>query len=225
MKELSKEEAQNRIAHRVAREYDDIGGNLILNTGVGIPVLVPGYIKSSNVFIQAENGILGIGEEVPPEEGHPDLGNAARRPAKELPGCCYFDSSDSFGMIRGGHIDVTILGAFEVDQEASMANYIIPNGKQLGVGGAMDLAAGAKELVVTMQHRNKDGGTRVLKKCLLPITAPQSVSKLFTEYAYFKFENKKMILKEIAPDITLDELKSITEAEFEIDPDLSTMPV
>ena len=222
---IPEEAAKVRIAKRIAREFTSEDQILFINTGVGIPTMVPGFIETENVVVQAENGILGVGPLAEDDQIDPQLINAGRQPIMETPGCSYFDSSTSFGMIRGGHIDATILGAFEVDQHGNIANWIIPNGTQLGVGGAMDLVAGAKRVIIAMQHTNKKNETKVKKECSLPVTGYGEVDMLVTEYAVFVFEDGKMVLKEIAPEISLDYLKSITGAEYEISPDLKVMEV
>jgi 3-oxoacid CoA-transferase B subunit len=220
---LTKHEARMRIAKRIAQELQSEDKKMFINTGVGIPTMVPQFIKSDNVFVQSENGILGVGQKAEKGEIDPQLINAGREHITEAKGCSYFDSSVSFSMIRGGHIDVTIIGAFEVDQNGNIANWIIPNGRQLGVGGAMDLVSGAKKVFVAMQHITKQGKPRIKKKCSLPITGYNAVDLLVTEYAVFTFENDGMILEEIAPELTLEQLKKITEAEFKVSPNLTTM--
>jgi len=223
MIEISEELAKERIAKRIARELHAEGQILFINTGVGIPSMVTNYLHDDEIIVQAENGILGVGMLAKGEQIDPQLINASRQPVVEKVGCSYFDSAASFGMIRGGHIDVTILGAFEVDQKGNIANWIIPNGKQLGVGGAMDLVAGAKKVIVAMQHTNKKKQSKIKKECALPVTGYGEVDILVTEYAVFTFKNGKMILTEIAPEINLNELQTITEAQYDISPDLNNM--
>lgn len=223
MIQIPEEQAKERIAKRIAHEFQSEDHVLFINTGVGLPTMVPGYIKEDHLVVQAENGILGVGDLAFGDDVDPQLINAGRQPVMETVGCSYFDSTTSFGMIRGGHIDATILGAFEVDQKGNIANWIIPNGKQLGVGGAMDLVAGAKRVIIAMTHTNKKGKSKVKKECTLPVTGYGEVDMLVTEYCAFVFENGRMILTDIAPEITLDELKSISEAEYEISPDLKVM--
>lgn len=217
---FSAEEAKVRIAKRIAQEFSSNEEVLFINTGVGIPTLVPDYITNSNVFIQAENGMLGVGKLAEGDQIDPQLINAGRQHVLETPGCSFLDSSQSFCMIRGGHIDASIIGAFEVDQHGNVANWIIPNGKQMGVGGAMDLVSGANKIIIAMQHTGKNQESKVKKECTLPITGYGEVDMLVTEYAVFTFTDGKMVLEEIAPEITLDYLKSITEAEFAISPEL-----
>ena len=151
--------------------------------------------------------------------------NAGREPVTETAGCSYFDSAVSFGMIRGGHIDATVIGAFEVDEEGSIANWIIPNGRQLGVGGAMDLVAGARQVVVAMPHTGSDGRSKLVSRCTLPVTGFHEADLVVTELALFRFVQRRMVLCEIAPEIDLDGLKAMTEARFTEAPDLKPMPV
>lgn len=220
-----KEVASERIAKNIANLFNHKEDTTILNLGVGIPTLVSNYIDNENVYLQAENGMLGVGPIAEGDQIHPQLINAGRQPVTETIGCAFFDSTTSFGMIRGGHIDATVIGAFEVDEEGNVANWIIPNGKQLGVGGAMDLVAGAKNVVIAMRHTDKHGASKLLKKCTLPVTGYGEVDYVVTEYALFKFENKKMVLKAIAPEVTVEDIKNITEASFIVDNDLQTMLV
>ncbi|MBS4021016.1 MAG: 3-oxoacid CoA-transferase subunit B [Dethiobacter sp.] len=217
---MTTEEAKNRIAMRIAREFESEEYIMFINTGVGIPTLVPQFIKSQNVCVQAENGMLGVGPPADGDQVDPRLINASRQPVCEIKGCSYFDSAASFGMIRGRHMDATVLGALEVDQQGNVANWIIPNGKQLGVGGAMDLVAGSKRVIIAMGHMSKDNKPRIKKECSLPVTGYGKVDMLVTEYAVFVFEDGKMILKEIAPGVSLSFIRSITEADYIISPDL-----
>lgn len=196
MKELSKEEKQARIAKNVAAIIDEDSSLSFINLGVGIPTMVSNYVTRQDVYLMAENGMLGVGRIATGDEIHPDLINAGRRPVCETPGCAYMDSVDAFGMIRGGHIDATVLGAFEVDQCADVANWIIPGGRQLGVGGAMDLVSGARK-----------------------------VSMVVTEYAVFTFSGGKVTLEKVAPEITLDELAGITDIEYTVSDTLKSMVV
>lgn len=219
---IDKEVASSRIAKNIAGLFNDVKDITILNLGVGIPTQVANYINNDNVFIQAENGMLGVGAIAVGDEIHPQLINAGRQPVKETPGCVFFDSSTSFGMIRGGHIDATVLGAFEVDQYGNVANWIIPNGKMLGVGGAMDLVVGAKKVIIALMHTSK-GKSKLLKECTLPITGYGEVDVVVTELAMFFFENGKIILNAIAPEVDVDYIKSVTEFEFVVSDDLKVM--
>ena len=219
---ISKEEASSRIAKNIASLFNDSEDTTVINLGVGIPTEVSEYIYNENVYIQAENGMLGVGDIAVGDEINLDLINASRQPVKETPGCVFFDSSTSFGMIRGGHIDATVLGAFEVDQHGNVSNWIIPNGKMLGVGGAMDLVAGANKVIISMMHTSK-GKPKLIKECTLPITAYGEVDVVVTELGMFFFENGKIILKAIAPEIDIESLRNVTGFEFEVSENLSLM--
>ncbi|MHB8071034.1 MAG: 3-oxoacid CoA-transferase subunit B [Candidatus Cryosericum sp.] len=224
MQTISEQEAKERIASVIARHFDRKaeGGRLFINLGVGIPTMVANYVTNPHIYVQAENGMLGVGCAAPEDRQDHDLINAGRACVTETPGCSYLDSAASFGMIRGGHVDATVIGAFEVDQDANIANWIIPNGKQLGVGGAMDLVTGAREVVIAMQHVSKNGKPKLVRKCSLPITGIGEADMVVTEYAVFTFDHGQLILREIAPEITLDELRSITDADFDVSSSLVT---
>ena len=213
---------KERIAKRIAAEFNGTDSMMAVNAGIGIPTLVTTFITNPHVYIETENGMLGAGPLAKPEEVDDLLVDAGKQHITETKGCSFFSSADSFAMIRGGHLDATIIGAFQVDQEGSIANWIVPGGIKLGVGGAMDLIAGAKKVYVAMQHVGKNNTAKILKKCTFPLTGYQKVSMLVTEFAVFTFENGKMTLEEIANDITMEDLKSITEAEFEVSPNLKT---
>ncbi len=219
---LTKEEANIRIAKNIASLFNDTKVITIINLGVGLPTTVANYVNNDNVFIQAENGMLGVGPIAEGEEIHPQLINAGRQPVKQTPGCSFFDSATSFGMIRGGHIDATVLGAFEVDQEGNVANWIIPNGKMFGVGGAMDLVTGANKVIIAMMHTSK-GKPKLIKKCTLPITGHGEVDVVVTELGMFFFEDGKITLKKIAPEINVEYLRSVTGFEFGVAEDLAQM--
>jgi len=222
MFQMDEENAKIRIAKRIAREFTELSKKrpLYANLGVGIPTQVANYVEGDDIFLQSENGMLGVGPAAKPGEEDPFLINAGRVKVTETKGCVYFDSATSFAMIRGGHIDVTAIGAFEVDEKANVANWIIPNGKMLGVGGAMDLVVGAKKVYIAMQHATKKGEPRIIPACKLPITGFGEVDVIVTEYALFRFIEGKLVLEEIVPEITLDELKSVTSAAYTISPDL-----
>lgn len=220
---MSQEEAKAFIARRIAREFESVERTTVINTGVGIPTMVPDFIENDNIVVHSENGILGVGSIAKEEETDDQLINAGRQPVLTTEGCSFFDSAFSFGIIRGGHVDATILGAFEVDEKGNVANWIIPNGRQLGVGGAMDLVSGAKKVIVAMLHTDSKNRCKVKRKCTLPVTGYGKVDMLVTDKAVFVFENGKMILKEIAPGLSVEELKGITEAEFEVSNPLDVM--
>ena len=222
MKELSKEEKQEKIAKNVARIIDEDTSLTFINLGVGIPTMVSNYVSRSDIYLMAENGMLGVGPIATGDDINPDLINAGRQPVLETKGCSYMDSAEGFGMIRGGHIDATVLGALEVDQNADVANWIVPSGKQLGVGGAMDLVGGARKVIIAMTHTSKTG-PKLVKRCSLPLTAKSSASIVVTEYAVFFFENGKVTLKKIASDITTEELARITDIEYVVSEQLGTM--
>lgn len=219
---LTKEQITGRIAKNIASLFEDKDDIFVLNLGVGMPTSVAGYVTNENVFIQAENGLVGVGPIATGDDIHPQLINAGRQPVTETLGCAYIDSSTSFGMIRGGHVDATVIGAFEVDKHANVANWIIPNGKMLGVGGAMDLVTGAKMVIIAMTHTSK-GKPKLIQECTLPITGFGEVDVLVTEMAMFFFENGKITLKAIAPEIDLAYLKSMTDVDFEVSDDLKIM--
>ncbi|MBR2591828.1 MAG: succinyl-CoA--3-ketoacid-CoA transferase [Oscillospiraceae bacterium] len=224
MKEFSKEEKQERIAKNVAALINEDPYYTFVNLGVGIPTLVANYISRDDVYILAENGMLGVGPVTTPEHAHPDLINAGRQPVLETRGCCYMDSVMAFGMIRGGHIDATVLGAFEVAQNGDVANWIIPGGKQLGVGGAMDLVSGAKRVIIAMTHTSKTG-PKLVRKCSLPLTARGKAAYVVTEYGVFAFDAGRITLIKLAPEITLDEIRSVTDVDYEVSESLRSMAV
>jgi acetate CoA/acetoacetate CoA-transferase beta subunit len=202
------------IARRAAAE---IRQGMIVNLGIGIPSLVPEFIPPTvQVYFQAENGILGMGPE-PTENKDGNLSNAAGYPVTILPGGSYFDSAVSFGMIRSGYIDLSILGALEVSQSGDLANWIVPGKKVPGVGGAMELAYGAKNLIAVMPHCDRNGRPKIVRKCNLPITTYRCVDKIITEQAVFRIVNNDALeLEEIMPGHSLAELKNNTEADFTI---------
>jgi 3-oxoacid CoA-transferase B subunit len=222
---VAKEEIKFRIARRIAREFMGWNRTLVINLGVGTPTLVADYISSPRIFIQAENGMLGVGPKAKGPDADPCIINAGREIVTQTPGSCYFDSATSFGMIRGGHIDATVIGAFEVDEGGSIANWIIPNGRQLGVGGAMDLVTGARQVIVALRHTGGDGSPKLVRSCSLPITGFHEADMVVTELAVFRFKNGRMILTELAPEIDLAGLRAVTAARFEVDPQLAAMPV
>jgi len=218
-------EARVRIARRIARELLEQNRKLVINLGVGIPTRVTNYILGRDIFIQAENGMLGVGRLAGEDEIDRQLINAGRQPVTETPGCSYFDSAASFGMIRGGHVDATVIGAFQVDQKGNIANWINPNGKQLGVGGAMDLVTGAKQVIVGMQHLTRDGKAKLVKRCSMPVTGFAEVDLVVTELGVFYFTGDRLVLGEIAPEVSLETLTGLTEAQFIVSRNLKTLAV
>ena len=212
-------DAKNLIACRVAQEMKD--GDVV-NLGIGLPTLVPNFLSPEvNITLQSENGFLGLG----PLEGEPlpNLVNAGGKPCGMVPGTAFFDSAMSFAIIRGGHVDVTVLGGLQVDQEGNLANWMVPGKMVPGMGGAMDLVSGAKHVIVAMEHATKDGGAKILKRCSLPLTAAKKVSAIITELAVFRFIEGRLVLTETAPGVTLDDIRAKTEAEFSIAPDCREM--
>jgi 3-oxoacid CoA-transferase B subunit len=205
------------MALRVAKEFQD--GDYV-NLGIGIPVLAANYIPAGReVIFQSENGILGFGEITNMGEGDPDLVNAGGQTVRIALGMSCFDHAESFTMIRGGHLDVSVMGGFQVSEKGDLANYMVPERKIGTIGGAMDLAVGAKKLIVVMNHVTKEGTPRIVKKCTYPITAIESVDLLVTDIAVIEVTKKGMVLKEVAPGWTPEEVQKITEPKLIIDPD------
>jgi 3-oxoacid CoA-transferase subunit B len=214
---------REQIARRIARE---VKPDFVVNLGIGIPTLVANYISSSmNVMLQSENGLLGLGPFPLEGEVDADLINAGKQTVTAVPGASYFSSADSFAMIRGGHVDLTVLGAMQVDQEGNIANWMIPGKLVKGMGGAMDLVAGAKRVIVAMQHTDKDGSPKLLKKCTLPLTGVHCIEKVVTDYGVFEITPKGFRLLEYASDMTPEQVVAATGAQVEISADVKAMDV
>lgn len=215
-------DAQEIIARRVAKELRS--GDLV-NLGIGIPTLVANYVPTGlNVFFQSENGLIGTGPI--PEQGlsHPLLTDAGGRPISALPGASTFDSAMSFGLIRGGHVDVTVLGGLQVDAHGHLANWMIPGKMVPGMGGAMDLVSGAKRVIVAMQHAAK-GKSKIVAKCTLPLTSVRPVQLVVTDMAVIGFPDGKATLLEIAPGTSVGEVMAVTDAEFVVPDDIPEMKI
>ena len=210
MTSMNKSDMQHVIAKRVAQELE---GPCVVNLGIGIPTLVAEYMDAADIYLHTENGLLGV-TDVEADQIDPNLVNAGKLPVGEAVGASYFNSSDSFAMIRGGHVDVAILGALQVEQTGVIANWAVPGKNIMGVGGAMDLLVGAKKVFVTMSHTSKDGSSKILKECTYPITSTRSVDMIFTELAVFKVVDHQLKLVELMPGATIEEVREKTEAEF-----------
>ena len=204
--------ARQRIARRAALE---LRPGQVVNLGVGIPTLIPDHMDpGTQVFLHSENGVLGVGPSPAPGEEDPDLINAAKRPITALPGASFFDSAAAFAMIRGGHVDVAVVGGLQVDEEGRLANWNLPGEGVLGVGGAMDLAVGARRVIVAMTHLTPDGRPKLVRRLSLPSTSPRPVDLVITDRAVFRVRGGALWLEELEEGLTLAELQGMTEARF-----------
>ncbi|MBP1700162.1 MAG: butyryl-CoA:acetate CoA transferase [Deltaproteobacteria bacterium] len=209
---------EETIALRAAKEFED---GMVVNLGYGMPGLCANFIpEERTVFFQAENGILGYGPLLTDEEKDYELINASDQPVTALPGMCFFDSATSFDMIRGGHIDVVILGAYQVSEKGDLANWGRPGRPATGMGGGMDLALGGKKLMVMMLHTTKEGGPRIVRQCTFPLTARNCVKKIFTDIAVIDVTKQGLVLREVAPAWTAEEVQALTEARLIVGEDL-----
>ncbi len=213
--------SREQIAMRISQE---ISPNFVVNLGIGIPTLVANFVKPElNVFFQSENGLLGLGPYPKENEVDPDLINAGKQTVTAMPGASFFSSADSFAMIRGGHVNLTVLGAMEVDQDGSIANWMVPGKMIKGMGGAMDLVAGARKVIVAMQQTDKTGKSKLLAKCELPLTGKNCVNFIVTDFGVFEVKDRQFILKEHCADMTPAQVAKAVAGKCLISPECKVM--